>query len=141
MKAIHSIAILAAAGLFAACQTTQNAKPNRFELADVNKDGSLSREEVSDRLVTEVFEGRATKKNGKLTQAEWMRTGDDKWNHAFSVADTNHDGVVTLEELKAVGRKRGIGSDFFKKADKNKDGLLSHEETRAYYASKEGPSW
>jgi Ca2+-binding EF-hand superfamily protein len=141
MKAIHSIVILAAAGLFAACQTTHNAKPNRFDLADVNHDGSLSRGEVSDRLVTEVFEGRDTKKNGKLTKAEWMLAGDDKWNKVFSQADANHDGVVTLEELKAVGRKKGIGSDFFTKADKNRDGALSREETRAYYASKEGPAW
>jgi Ca2+-binding EF-hand superfamily protein len=138
MKAIHSIVILSAAGLFAACQTTH--KPNRFDLADVNHDGHLSRGEVSDRLVAEVFEGRDTKKNGKLTKAEWMLAGDDKWNKVFSQADANHDGVVTLEELKVVGRKKGIGSDFFTKADKNRDGSLSREETGAYYASKEGPA-
>ena len=139
MTTIRFTATLAAAGFFAACQTTQTAKPNRFDQADTNHDGRLTRREVSDRIVTEAFEGRDTKKNGKLTKAEWMMSGDDKWNKVFSGADTSHDGVVTLEELKAYGWKKGVGNDFFGEADKNRDGYLSREEARAYYASKEGP--
>lgn len=134
------IAMLAAAGFLAACQTTHHAKPNRFDQADANHDGRLSRDEVSDYLVTEVFDGRDTKKNGKLTKAEWTVPGDEKWNKVFRNADANHDGVVTLEEAKAYGRKHGAGNEFFQNADKNHDGSVSREEARAYYASKEGPS-
>jgi len=139
MTITRSIALLAAAVFLSACATTHTAKPNRFDQADTNHDGRLSRNEISDFLVTEVFNGRDANKSGQLTKAEWTVPGDEKWNKVFCGADANHDGVVTLEEAKAYGRKIGAGNDFFKSADKNRDGFVSREEVASYYASKEGP--
>ena len=137
---IQSIVVLAAIGLLAACQTTPTAKSKKFDETDTNHDGRLSREEISDRIVTEVFNGRDTNKNGKLTKAEWNVPGEERRNSLFLGADTNHDGVVTLAEAKAYGRKRGIGNEFYRDADTNHDGFVSLKEARAYYASKEGPA-
>jgi Ca2+-binding EF-hand superfamily protein len=128
---------------FAACQstqTTQTAKPDRFGLADTNHDGCLSRDEVSDMIVTEVFDGRDTNKDGKLTKAEWDVPGDESRNKIFRGADTNHDGVVTLAEAKAYGKKIGVGKNLFEESNKNHAACVDREEVRAYYASKEGPA-
>jgi len=140
VKTIHSLIILATVGIIAACQTTHTGKENRFDQADTNHDGRLSRDEVSDMIVTEIFNGRDVNRNGKLTKAEWVVPGDEQGNKVFRNADANHDGVVTLEEAKVYGRKIGVGKAFFNEADKNHDGYLSREEASAYYASKEGPA-
>jgi Ca2+-binding EF-hand superfamily protein len=129
--------------LFAACQTTQTTQttqPDRFDQADTNHDGCLSRDEVSDMIVTEVFTARDANKDGRLTKAEWDVPGDEARNKIFAGADTNHDGVVTLDEAKAYGRKIGVGKNLFEESNKNHDGCVDREEVRAYYASKEGPA-
>ena len=136
---IKSTVLLAAVCLFTACQPAKTAKSKRFDEADTNNNGRLSREEISDKIVTEIFEGRDTNKNGKLTKAEWNVPGEQRRNSLFLEADINHDGVVTLAEAKAYGRARGMGDDFYKNADTNHDGSVSLKEARAYYASKEGP--
>ncbi|MGB8342456.1 MAG: hypothetical protein WCE51_12765 [Chthoniobacterales bacterium] len=136
------LAACALLSLCAGCQTTsttQTAQPDRFDLADINHNGCLSRDEISDMLVTQIFNARDTNKDGKLTKAEWMVPGDPKGNKMFAGADTNHDGVVTLAEAKAYGRKIGVGNTFFKEADKNHDGCVDRAEVQAYYASKEAP--
>ena len=136
------LATCALLSLCAACQTTsttQTAQPDRFDQADINHTGCLSRDEISDLLVTEVFDARDTNKDGKLTKAEWMVPGDPKGNKMFAGADTNHDGVVTLAEAKAYGKKIGVGNTFYTEADKNHDGCVDRAEARAYYASKEAP--
>ena len=51
-------------------------------------------------------------------------------------ADTNGDGKISFEEIKAVRPK--ITQEIFNKIDTNKDGFLSREELRAARAAKEG---
>ena len=126
--------------LCAACQTTPTTQPDRFAQADTNHDGCLSRDEVSDMIVTEIFTARDANKDGKLTKSEWLVPGDESGNKIFTGADTNHDGVVTLAEAKAYGRKIGVGKNLFEESNKNQDACLDREEVRAYYASKEGPA-
>ncbi len=113
--------------------------PDRFAQADRNHDGMLSLDEANAYLVAEIFGPRDKNKDGKLTKAEWMVTKDAAQAEAFRVRDANADGVVTMDEALAYGRKKGMAKELMKKADKNKDGKLSAEEIKAYYASKEGP--
>jgi Ca2+-binding EF-hand superfamily protein len=133
------LAACALLGIFAACQTTHTSRPNRFDRADTNHDGRLDRNEISDMLVTEIFNGCDANKDGKLTKEEWLVPGAESGIKSFAGADTNHDGVVTLKEAKAYGRKIGVGGKFLKEADKNRDGHVDRAEAEAYYASKEGP--
>ena len=126
-------------GLLAACQSTPTTSSNRFDGADTDHNGCLSRAEISDMIVTDLFNSRNTKKDGRLTREQWVVPGDDAANKVFSGADANHDGVVTLEEAKAYGTKMGVGKKLAKEADKNGDGCVDRAEVQAYYASKEGP--
>ncbi len=132
--------------LFAGCQTTQTTQTapstpdKRFDLADLNHDQCLSRDEISDELVTKVYTARNTNHDGKLTKSEWQVPGDEAGNKMFDRADTNDDGVVTLEEAKAYGRKIGVGNKFYQEADTDGNGCVDRAEARAYYASKEGPA-
>jgi Ca2+-binding EF-hand superfamily protein len=126
--------------LLAACQSTPTQQPNRFDRADTDHNGCLSRAEISDMIVTDLFNARNTSQDGRLTREQWVVPGDDAANKVFSKADANHDGVVTLEEAKAYGRKIGVGKKMTTEADKNGDGCVDRAEVQAYYASKEGPA-
>lgn len=122
--------------LLTACHTTP---PKRFELADLNHDGNLSQAEVSDHMVTLIFDSRDANHDKMLTLDEWNPTPTASETTAFRARDTFKDGKVTIEEAKAYAKKMGSYSATFKEADTNKDGFVNQEEARAFYASKEGP--
>lgn len=46
----------------------------------------------------------------------------------FKAMDTNHDGVVTLEEFKTIQHPRGNAEDIFKSRDLNGDHSITEEE-------------
>jgi hypothetical protein len=129
-----------------ACQTSKNLQPPEaagtqgggFDLADVNHDGKLSRDEASDFLVNEIFDSRDANHDGQLTKQEWAG-GDASRLADFKVRDRNHDGTVTKEEALKYGRAHGIANKVMREADKNQDGVLDRNEVQAYYASREGP--
>jgi hypothetical protein len=128
------IALISMPVAFAAAQT-----PDRFAKADANHDKFLSLDEANAYLVNEIFGARDKNHDGKLTKAEWNISKDAAQVEAFRVRDANADGIVTMDEALAYGRKKGMAKELMKAADKNKDGKLSPEELKAYYASKEGP--
>ena len=125
----------AAAVLFAACQTTA---PSRFDLADTDRNGSLTRAEMSDAQVTATFNSRDADKDGKLTAAEWLVPGDDAGARQFAERDSNKDGIVTLDEAKAWGRASDRSAALLKEADTNRDGAVDRSEAVAYYGKSEG---
>lgn len=130
------------AALVVLCLTTmgcQTTAPNRFDQADTSRDGKLSRDEINTYLVTGVFDSRDADHDRKMTKAEWL-VGEDKGQEKiFRDRDANRDGIVTLDEAIAYGRKKGTASQIVREADKNKDGFVSREEITAYYGAKEGP--
>ena len=122
-----------------ACHTTQTQPGNRrFQKVDTNKDGKLSRSEVDDYFVTDIFEGRDTNHDGKLTWEEWNVQGADVNKARFYSHDRDKDGTVSLDEARAYGRKSKLLNQAFNEADTDKDGYLTQAEARAYYGSKEG---
>lgn len=136
-----STALLLAASLaLSACQTTPPAQPDRFATADTNKDGKLTRIEVSDYEITNVFTGVDANKDGKVTRSEWNPRGDARDELLFVKRDTNKDGVVTLEEALIYARSAGSYDKVFNDGDTNKDNSISREEALAYYAKAEGPA-
>ena len=111
-------------------------RAKRFDQADANHDGKLSRNEASDYLVNEVFDSRDANHDGKMTEQEW--TGGDPSRAAdFKKRDANHDGVVTKQEAMAYGRAHGVVNNIMKEADTNHDGYLERSEVKAYYANRE----
>ena len=145
----HAAGVLIALALIAlnSCTTGKNLQPSQatettgaggFELADVNHDGKLSRDEASDFLVNEIFNSRDANEDGRMTKKEWS-AGDPSRAADFEKRDANDDGVVTKEEAIKHGRRRGIANEIMREADKNHDGGLDKAEVQAYYASREGP--
>jgi Ca2+-binding EF-hand superfamily protein len=124
---------IAAGLLIAACQTT---KPNRFDQADLNSDGKLSRDEVHDYMVVSIFVTRDLNKDKLMTKEEWNEPADEK---LFDLRDANKDGVVSLDEAKDYSKKAGMWDATIKEADADKDGSISREEAVAFYDSKAGP--
>lgn len=123
-----------AAVLLAACQTTT---PSRFDLVDTDRDGKLTRAEMSDAQVTATFNSRDANKDGKMTKAEWLVPGDEAGPKQFAERDANKDGIVTLDEAKAWGRKSERSATLLKEADTNRDGAVDRAEAIAYYGKSE----
>jgi hypothetical protein len=133
-----ALALVALSG----CATNKNSQStsgaDRFDQADANHDGKLSRDEASDYLVNEIFASRDANHDGKMTEQEW--TGGDPSRVAdFKKRDANHDGIVTKQEAIDYGRAHGVVNKIMKEADTNHDGYLERSEVKAYYASREGP--
>ena len=137
---LSRLVLACAIALFAGCQTTQTQPgTTRFDKADTNKDGKLSRAEATDYFVTDLFESRDTNHDKKLTWQEWNVPGAGVSKARFDSRDTNKDGVISLDEALVAGRKDSYFAKAFVAADKNKDGFVTKQEAQAYYASKEGP--
>ena len=143
MKIRHLFPVL---GLLTAvsCQTTTPpvapAAPDRFAEADTDRDGKISRDEMSDYLVVSVFPSLDTSNDGKITLAEANAAHDPSITKNFRERDTNRDGALTLDEAKTFARHRKSYDTVFLEADTDKDHSLSRAEVTAYYASKEGPA-
>ena len=131
-RTLRASALLAAL-ILAACQS---APENRFDNADLNGDGRLSRDEVHDYMVTSIFVTRDMNKDKLMSLEEWNDLSEKK---LFDLRDANKDGKVSLEEAKAYSKKAGMWDSVIREADANKDGFISREEASAYYAAKEGP--
>jgi Ca2+-binding EF-hand superfamily protein len=137
MKSLPLLLPLAAV-LLLSCQSTPQPK-DRFDEADLNGDGKLSHDEVSDYLVNTLFVSRDANKDGQLTLAEWDPQATKETNRQFALRDTNKDGLVSLEEAKVYARKARSFDHIMKAADADGDGFITHAEAIAYYGSKEGP--
>jgi len=133
---LHLLRVLPlSAVLLAACQTTA---PSRFDLADSDRDGKLSRAEMSDAQVVATFNSRDANKDGKMTKDEWIVPGDEAGPKQFAERDANKDGIVTLDEAKAWGRKSERSATLLREADTNRDGAVDRAEAIAYYGKSEG---
>ncbi len=69
-------------------------------------------------------------KNGKLEMGEIP----EKMRNHVQAADTNKDGAITVDELKAYGAAKK--QEFLAKYDTNKDGKLDDGEKKVAHAAK-----
>lgn len=108
-----------------------------FDRLDVNKDGSISREEftkarekrIERRIVMreKLNGGDAAPKDGKEVRKHVMRMhGRGPFGaHMIVMADTDKDGKITQAEAEALALQH------FDRMDTNKDGQVTREERRA----------
>ena len=90
-----------------------------FDRMDADKDGFLTKEEL--RSAAREFRGRHrnglkemdTDADGNISRSEWK--GKEEM---FNRLDANHDGLLTREELREAGKRRGPGSDRTDQSDK-----------------------
>lgn len=125
--------------LLASCQTTDTAKPDRFSIADSDRDGQLSRDEAIHYAVTSMHDALDLNHDGVVTLDEAAPDKDAYLVGRFTKRDANSDGKVTLDEALAFARKEGTYDGFLKEADTDKSGAVSRDEAVAYTSSKEGP--
>jgi hypothetical protein len=117
--------------LLVAAASSQDARAQSegepFNLTDIDKNGSIDRQEYQRRMV-EVFYFADRNKDGVVTVEELtaIETVDPK---AFSAADKNGDGKLTVDEFVAY---RMVD---FTAADANKDGVLTYEEVQVWRAA------
>jgi len=82
-------------------------KPLILLLADTNKDGAVTKEELAKAFASRrsdvserVFEALDADKDGKIGAAEWQASGERR----FARLDRNKDGTVTADEVARRGR-------------------------------------
>eukprot|EP00441_Pelagodinium_beii_P011030 CAMPEP_0197688332 /NCGR_PEP_ID=MMETSP1338-20131121/105266_1 /TAXON_ID=43686 ORGANISM="Pelagodinium beii, Strain RCC1491" /NCGR_SAMPLE_ID=MMETSP1338 /ASSEMBLY_ACC=CAM_ASM_000754 /LENGTH=190 /DNA_ID=CAMNT_0043270525 /DNA_START=1 /DNA_END=570 /DNA_ORIENTATION=+ len=120
----------------------------RFNAADANKDGNLTREELNaywypetnDAVLTVVTsQDHLTKDvndDGKLNPREYFETdhseGPDEEDEEFKKYDQNGDGFLDIHELKKLRSGEAdthrAMTELVQIADKNKDGAIAQPE-------------
>jgi len=107
-----------------------------FDRLDANHDGSISRDEftsakpqVNERKVIVIKDGE----DGN-TQIRMHRMGADMrfGGHLFEMADADKDGRVSMQEAT------NAAAAHFDKADSNHDGTLTRDEMRAAHKAMHG---
>jgi len=83
-------------------------KPTLLLIADANKDGVVTKEELAKAFTSRggqvsdrVFEALDADKDGKISAAEWQAAGERR----FARLDRNKDGAVTADELGRRSRE------------------------------------
>lgn len=131
---MRTILIIATAGFLASplpAQAPQQAKPvtraeyiknvdQRFNAADANHDGKVSRDEIAASLDHDLAQAKQKLIAGLQTK--------------FRQLDTNHDGQLNLQEFLAAApgiRPTENANEVLRRLDTNHDGKASAEEFRA----------
>jgi len=139
-RPLMGLLLATAIGTLSGCQSMQTEPSDtRYETADSNKDGKLSRAEATDYFVSDLFESRDANRDNNLTWEEWNVPGAGLSKSKFSSRDTNKDGMISRNEALVAGRKDSGFARAFVAADTDKDGYVTKVEAKSYYASKEGP--
>lgn len=116
------------------CQQTARQEASALTAAQAEKKGKFAGEAgaapatLDQRLSAESKKLKAADKDGdgRLSKAEWLAAG--RKEKVFDILDTDHDGYLTQDELKAGADAMRAARDEFVAADTNKDGKWSKEE-------------
>ncbi len=92
----------------------QEMQGEALPLVDINKDGSVTKEEFSSQMDV-LFEGMDTNGDGQLENSE---VGTFINGELFEAADTNNNGRISRDEFQAQTQKD------FDQADQDGNGLL-----------------
>jgi Ca2+-binding EF-hand superfamily protein len=116
----------------------------RFSTMDTNHDGNISRDELAAQQQRDLAQARArieqqlrdafkrldTNKDGALSLPEFLASTpaiktNETPDQVLRLLDSNHDGKVSPEELRAPELAK------FNKVDANHDGIVTPEEMKA----------
>jgi Ca2+-binding EF-hand superfamily protein len=128
MKAIIT---LLPALLLAGCATTSTPSPDqKFQQADKNGNGSVSRQEATDLIIADAFAMYDSDRDGFVTEAEYVASGGTPEN--FRKVNKSGSGQIPLEEAQASPMIFNTFVVSFDEADANKDGQVTLAEYQSY---------
>ena len=143
--------------IYLASQVVSNAEVNKlkfeFEEIDKNNDGRVSREELLEQYLKTMNEEEAiiaveaimkevdADHSGEIDYAEFLSAclnykkylSKSILNVSFQMFDKNHDGVITIDEIKSIlgtGKHidESVWQDFITEVDENQDGVIDIKE-------------
>jgi Ca2+-binding EF-hand superfamily protein len=117
--------------LLGACATTPSSPlEKRFQQADANGDGIVSRAEFAELMVVEAFAIFDTNGDGVVDIHEFVEAGGMPAN--FRKINSSRSGKITLEEAKASRLIFERVVVPFDEADVNGNGAITYKEFVAY---------
>jgi len=117
--------------LLAGCSTTSLLTPEqKFQRADNNGDGSVSRLESTNLIIADSFAMFDTNGDGFVTEAEYLASGGTPEN--FRKVNKSGSGRVSLQEAQADPLIFNIFVVSFDEADTDNDGLVTLAEYQSY---------
>ena len=108
---------------------------DKFNAADLDQTGSISPREFDAYMKDHVFTKIDTNGDGMITMEEWRAVAPNHPVSKFKQADTNGDGMISRTEADKASDKSGGYARLFRKIDTDKDGTLSRAEIDAFQAS------
>lgn len=133
MKPIHT---LLPALLLASCATTPTQTPEqKFQTADKNGDGSVSRVEATHLMIADAFAMYDSNRDGFVSEAEFVASGGKAAN--FRKLNPSGSGKVSLQEAQASPAVSKIFAVSFDEADANKDGKVTFAEYQNYLKARD----
>ena len=137
MKTSHrSLLTGAAFVLLTSCATTETDR-DLFTMADTNKDGHLSLDEVNKMGLPRLFNRFDLNRDGAVTLEETRQVEPGFDEKLFAERDLNKDGKVTYQEYEKVALSKGALNKAFSDVDANHDGIINKAEADAHVAKLE----
>jgi Ca2+-binding EF-hand superfamily protein len=124
------IKILLPTILLAGCATTPLSPEQKFQKADKNGDGSVSRLETTNLIIADAFEMFDANGDGFVTEAEYLASGGTPEN--FRKINKSGIGQISLQEAQANPLIFNTFVVSFDEADTNNDGQLTLAEYQSY---------
>lgn len=114
------------------CATQNPSLESRFNAADQDRDGLVSRHEATNMMIAQAFEAYDTNGDGFVDEAEAVAGGADAAK--FRKATKTTGGRMSLADARANPSIIETMAVPFDEADVNGNGAISLEELRAYKA-------
>ena len=128
---MKQLLIFLPAVFLAACATqTEPTSEQKFNAADVDGDGKVSRSEATNIMIAEAFARFDTNGDGVVDEAEFVAAGGTAEN--FKQHNKSGTGKLTLAEAQASPKAIEAMAVPFDEADVNKNGAITYEELLAY---------
>jgi Ca2+-binding EF-hand superfamily protein len=133
------IKTLLPAFLLASCATTTpsttRSPEQRFQRADKNGDGSVSRAEATQQIITDAFALYDSNRDGFVSEEEFVASGGTSTN--FHKINKSGNGKITLQEAQASREVFDVFVVSFDEADANKDGKVTWQEYQSHLTARD----